>query len=369
MSEHEKIKRTLYQKNRKKWICILAAALVIAIIFSLLSYQVHNNLNQDYYIRYTEKGSADFSVSLKENTFYDDAVLDGGRAYIASLIDGINADFTYRLAMDAKNVVFDYKYRIDAQLIVTDGPSKQVLFDPVYELVPQKTATIANGEKLDISEKVYIDFQKYNRLASEFIQVYQLNDAGCALEVTLYVDVVSSCLNFEENESNNYFITLNIPLAQNTLSTEILSSTDESESQVLASSNGIGRYVFKTISSVMAVLSLALATALIIFIFRSRNDDINYTIKKNRLLNSYRSFIQQIGNELDTSGYQILQVKSFTELLGIRDTLQAPVLMYENEDQTRTVFFVPTSTNLLYTFEIKVDNYDKIYGTYAEVGN
>jgi hypothetical protein len=38
--------------------------------------------------------------------------------------------------------------------------------------------------------------------------------------------------------------------------------------------------------------------------------------------------------------------------------------MFENIDQTVTEFVIPTNTNkILYTFEIRVDNYDDIYGT------
>ena len=36
--------------------------------------------------------------------------------------------------------------------------------------------------------------------------------------------------------------------------------------------------------------------------------------------------------------------------------------MSENKDETMTRFYIPTSTKLLYVFEIKVDNYDEIYG-------
>ena len=49
-------------------------------------------------------------------------------------------------------------------------------------------------------------------------------------------------------------------------------------------------------------------------------------------------------------------------MLNIRDTLQAPILMFENLDQTVTEFVIPTTSEILYTFEIKVDNYDEIYG-------
>ena len=70
--------------------------------------------------------------------------------------------------------------------------------------------------------------------------------------------------------------------------------------------------------------------------------------------------------EFDYDGYQSVMIKSFSELLGIRDTIQSPVLMSENHDETMTRFLIPTSNaRILYVFEIKVDNYDEIYNRIA----
>ena len=52
---------------------------------------------------------------------------------------------------------------------------------------------------------------------------------------------------------------------------------------------------------------------------------------------------------------------TFVDMLTIRDTIQSPILMYENEDQTMTRFFIPTNTKMLYVYEIKVENYEEIY--------
>ena len=65
--------------------------------------------------------------------------------------------------------------------------------------------------------------------------------------------------------------------------------------------------------------------------------------------------------EFDCDGYQIVSIQTFTEMLGIRDTIQSPLLMTENRDETMTRFLIPTDTNILYVFDIKVDNYDEIY--------
>ena len=46
-------------------------------------------------------------------------------------------------------------------------------------------------------------------------------------------------------------------------------------------------------------------------------------------------------------------------MLEIRDTIQAPILMYENEEKTCTKFLIPTDSKLLYVYEIKVEGYSE----------
>ena len=70
MSESEKKKRKNYRKNREKWIftqSVIIAVITLAVLISaLVSYQ----LNSTYYIGYTENGSIDYDVFLKENEFF-----------------------------------------------------------------------------------------------------------------------------------------------------------------------------------------------------------------------------------------------------------------------------------------------------------
>jgi hypothetical protein len=98
----------------------------------------------------------------------------------------------------------------------------------------------------------------------------------------------------------------------------------------------------------------------------TKNEDVTYTAKVRKLVSSYSSYIQRMEGEFDDRGYQIIMIKTFNELLGIRDTIQSPILMTENRDKTLSRFLIPTNTKLLYVFEMKVDNYDEIYGLAAE---
>ena len=360
MSEAERLRRQEYKRNRKKWIIIQSIALAVVLAIALTCFVVYDRMNRTYYNEYTENGDVDYKVYLKDNQFFEENYLGKDQSYVASLIKEITADFSYDLKMDASSVGFDYTYRVDAQLIIANKDTGDHIFAPVYEIVPQTQATVENGNLLNIDKSVAIDYNKYNALANEFISAYGLKSTTSTLVVTMTVDVLSRCDEFEDNNENSYFVALNIPLTEENFSIFSTSSTEE-ENKVLACSGAVNQNLFLTLAIVMLSIAVLLAALLIAFVYITRNEDVNYTNKVRKLVSAYRSFIQQMEGEFDTTGYQIVPIKTFNEMLGIRDTIQSPILMFENYDQTMTEFVIPTNTKILYTFTIKVDNYDEIY--------
>jgi len=130
---------------------------------------------------------------------------------------------------------------------------------------------------------------------------------------------------------------------------------------VLACDSGFNADLYKKAILGLSVADALLAVIFVCVIFFTRNEDINYALKVQKFLSDYRSYIQRINNGFDTTGYQLLAVDTFNEMLAIRDTIQSPILMSENKDKTRTLFLIPTNTKILYTHEIKVENYDDLY--------
>jgi hypothetical protein len=135
------------------------------------------------------------------------------------------------------------------------------------------------------------------------------------------------------------------------------SSVPDAEAKMIACARGAGSEVFKTTAIVLGVIDVLLILLLVAFIYLTRTADITYTARVKKILSQYKSYIQRIKNLFETHGYQIIVVDTFDELLEIKDTIQAPILMYENEDKTCTKFMIPTDSKLLYLYEIKVDGY------------
>ena len=117
MSEEERKRRLGYRQRRKRCITAWTVILVIAIVITAISASLALFLNKTYYVDYTEKSSVDYGVHLKENDFYEESFLGKDYAYMASLIDKVEAGFKYEINMDAESDVdFKYTYRIDSVL-------------------------------------------------------------------------------------------------------------------------------------------------------------------------------------------------------------------------------------------------------------
>lgn len=309
--------------------------------------------SQNTFVTYTENGKADYQVYLNKNQFYTEEYLDGSHAYVSALIDEITATLSYDMNVNSGKTSYEYSYFVDARVEVLDKDSGAPLFDPVYELVKEKSAT-ATGKKLSISEPVAIDYHKFNDLARQYVAEYGLKGTSSTLIVTLHVNVLSNCPDYVDAEQGSYNVDLRIPLNKTTLKITTATTVPSSESKVLACNNR-GALVFKILTAALAIAAAVWSAMLVLYILRTRDRHIDYARRVSKILSSYKSYIQKINNPFDTSSYQVLNVDAFPELLEIRDTLQMPILMFEDEDKTRSEFVIAACNGLLYRYKISVE--------------
>ena len=116
--------------------------------------------------------------------------------------------------------------------------------------------------------------------------------------------------------------------------------------------------------TVIALLVTAGADLFVIYclakyVVSTRTAENIYEAEIKKILNNYSSYIQKINNDFDLSGYQVLKVDTFTDMLEIRDTIQEPILMLENKTKNSTYFLIPSKTKILYSYGLKIDEIKK----------
>ena len=367
MSELEIQRRQEYKRNRKKWTLIQLIAIGVLVALALGSFLVYNRMNRTYQIEYMENSQIDYRVQYTENEFFTEEWIGKDQSYITSLTEKVEAEFMYDLCLGTSDLDLEYKYQITAKLLVASKDAGTPYYEIEEVIVPLKSATAQNTPCVKIDEKVLIDYAAYNAIAQSFVDTYALKNSTSTLIVTLDVEMVSTGKQLNIDSQNRYTTSLNIPLAEETYNIHSTSSSPANEIKVLEYQAGANKCFFLVFGIVCASLAGLVAIALLVFLHLTTNEDITYAAKIRKILRQYGSFIQRMHGEFDYEGYQIVPIQTFVEMLGIRDTIQSPVLMSENKDETMTRFFIPTNTKILYVFEIKVDNFDEIYAEPAVI--
>lgn len=353
--------RNNFNMNKRKNITTLYAVLIALVFIAMLAVftQGSKKSNASKVYTLTESSKVDYKVYLKDNEFFKDSYLGKDNQYIASLIDYIDVDFNYNLDSMTKDISYKYKYKILAEVEVKDKNSKNVLYNVSDEIVSEKEYNANTNETLELNNNVKVDYNKYNDLINKFVQVYDLDDYEADLIVNMYVTMVDSEGIVNSENSLTPVTTVLIPLTTKTMAIDIESNT--------VNGNDISVYKASDANEcLLVVMGLLLVDFVLIRkLTRFRKDTENekslYNMKLRKIMMSYSSYIQKIGNEYEFGNRQILDVKVFEDLLQIRETINRPILMTETEDAMGTYFFIVTE-DVVYIYELKAGNLRKNKG-------
>lgn len=341
---------------------IIRYIIFIALIFfitTMLIVQVAKESATQQSIRYTENSNLEYKVYLKENEFFDMRYLEEDNQYIASIIDYVEGDFRYELIADSENDIdYKYLYKIVAETKVQDKTNQKSLYKFDEVLIEEKEYTANTRRKLIINEPIKIDYNRYNDIVKRFVDIYDLDNSNASVTINMYVSVLDDIE--QDNEKNNTpAISLNIPLTTETMAIDIESnSVNENNINVYKNINQ-GKYLFGAV--LFAIIDIISIIKLVIFINDTKNEKAVYNMRLRKIMSNYGSYIQKLNNEFDFDGHQILEIKSFEDLLQIKETLNKPILMTEKSLAMETYFFIPSDDNC-YIYELKAGNLRKNRG-------
>lgn len=345
----------LFDMLKRKSIIIKYVFLIVFIFFitgALMSRTVTNEKTKD--IIYTENSKLDYKVYLKENEFFEKDYLEENNQYIASLIDYISANFNYELTSDTPDVDFKYTYKVLAEVKVVDNKTSNPLYQKSEELVEQKEYKANTDTKLKIKESLKIDYNKYNDMIKDFISMYDLSENKATIAINLYVDLVD-----DKPASKTPAVSLSMPLTTKTMAINMESNTVNANN-IISKSMETNRNLF--ISLLLTLLDIFLIYKLVRFMKDTKDQKSVYKMALRKIMANYGSYIQKLNNELTFDDCQLLEIKSFEDLLQIRETINKPILMTEKASVMETYFFIPNDKDV-YVYEFKVGNLRKRRGS------
>lgn len=336
-----------HQRKRRRHKVRLAVSSVIMLLIALILIGTYSVVSQNEYNQYTEQAKVDYKVNLKENEFYQESSLDEKSAVIASLIQNIEIQFNYNFNLSQEQD-YTYNYNIVAKTNVKESKKDNVIYETTEELL-SKPAQASNSKKLNILEKLTIDYNEYNDKISKFINVYGLNDTTSTLELSMYVNIINKYDGTQVNKDNKV-MTISIPLTTKTVDVRISSNVIKDTGNMLIKKSEFENAQYLFVAGVIsAVAGLVLVAKFVKYILDTRSAETMYAQELKQILFSYKSYIQKSNNEISKKGYKVIQINTFNEILGLRDTMQTPILMYTSEEELSTEFII-ISNKILYVY-------------------
>ena len=173
----------------------------------------------------------------------------------------------------------------------------------------------------------------------------------------MYIMVDGSCDDFKENTDNKSVMTLTIPLTTKTVGIDISNDLVNTRNNLMiCQEHNQLNIIFLIISLILFIMDIITTIKLIKYIEKTRSADSKYEKELKKILYNYHSYIQEMNNSFDLEGYKLIDIKTFNDMLEIRDTENKPILMTSKKDKKTTYFVIPTNTNLLYVYRLRVED-------------
>ena len=337
------------QIDKKSMTIAYLCAIGVLYVLAFVCFWLSKSKKDSHFTRYNQSCDVDYKVYLKKNAFYKQKYLDENSKYIAKLTDYIEANMKYNANFE-DDMIYKYKYRIEAFVNVIEKGENKVLYSKNYSLI-NKSEEFSNDRNLNISEKLNINYHRYNTKVKKFVSLYDLNNIDSTLTINMYVDISN-----EHEAKESAKVTLSIPLLVDTMKFDVSNDISGQAIKTLRNSNKeVNTKMLKTVGTLALV-----AVGVIIILILCQNKCVStplmeYNKERNKILSNYGPYIQKLTTEFNTDVYQVLHIEDFRGLLEIRDTIRQPILMSENKEKTMTTFVIPGENKVLYKNVLKVN--------------
>lgn len=261
------------------------------------------------------KKEAKYEVHLIENSAIEEQILEMNKSYIAKLVDKIKFDYNFLYSGNS-----ELTYSLIGYLTVeyqnTNVVSNPIIMKKEYEIIPETKATKNDNNQISIVQTADFDYPYYN-------QELQRIEKVISVPVKAYVDLT---LKIKDNlKGTSYNSTYSIPIGQEVFNiTNKTSMKNESKTQTEMQ-----------IDEILCVLGIGMIIASITFIgniikkTRKVKEETYYTIKLNRILQSYGDIVVEMAEPIDLDGLQVKNVKNFEQLVDIEIEIRKPIVFYE----------------------------------------
>lgn len=304
-------------------------------------------------VSFSETGTLDYSVQLKENDYFQETYLPSGRQYIAGLIKYVDVMFNYSFK---GNNDFDYmhSYSITATLIAheKDKPD-QILYEKDYVLKDKQA--FDNKNPFVINENIRIDYDYYNQIINNFKSDYALS-LDSYLKVSLNIDWNVQDEVFEKRVGKSDSLDLKIPLSQQTI--KVAMDTDGLNKSTIVQSEPrieLMNTIYLILFWVFVGCDIFTTLAIVRLYVSERKRKGKFNLELEKIQRQYDRAIVETNILPMFDESNIIDVKTFEELLDARENVEKPILHKRDADMST---FVIVDNDLLYRYILRKSDFE-----------
>ena len=346
-------------KPKEKYIPLSVGIGALVLLMLLLIASFAFTIKRTIKLHYSERSNIDYKVYLKPNDYYNEKYLGKNKKYVASLIDNINTDFDYTFKSDDK-LDLNYSYYVVAKVEVNDGQNKNIYTKE--EIIKPKQTPDATNQTIKIHENVVVDYDKYNKIASSFIDQYKLT-ANAKLTVSLMIDIEGKHSKFDNKLTNKEVVSYKIPLTEKTVDVEMDYKLSNDADQVIQHKQAfVNNKFLLTFIIVLMVVDVLAIIYVVYWVIVNRDNETKYIKKLEKIKRDYSRYIsetiitERVEDMMLTRSLRIEVIKKFEDLLDIRDSLNKPILFHEERPNEEAVFYILTD-RIGYLYIMRADDF------------
>lgn len=346
------LKKKIPKRSRQVAMFTLVAILIISTAGMLWSFTATGEQeveNVTYYC--LQEAVLDYKVYMAPNDFFEETVLEPGRAYMTELTEQIVVDFEYHYFGEDEAEISG-KYGMTALLEARTSDGEHLVWDKEYELLAEESFS-SSGSDYSVEEQVTIPFGEYLAFTEEVREETGYSPAELNLSVNAYVDVEA------ETPDGVITDTLNpnmvIPMGGSTF-TVSGSLMEESEGGIteVTTVTAVEGDNFRAVSAVAVTLAAAALLSVRFLTVPSEEKQQKQVQQVSKILKKHKERIVVTANGVTSVPEGAITVYSFDELLKLADEVGKPIIYpqprYGNGGDHCFLIFTPEH---VYAYSVK----------------
>lgn len=329
-------------RKYKLKILFLITIILISVIVLIETFIIPDG---DLYI-YNTSQNVDYNVYVIPNEFINLAVIPKNNVYLQQIINYINVSFQYEYYASQK-VNLDYIYNIKATLMIDYSTTNQNILKKEEYIIKDKTLTLDNSNKINISEILNIDYQKYKNESLKFKEAFQIPVKAYIkldFDIKTGIEIKPGSQKVYEDSNQELIIDLSQPVLK------IEENKSQDLQKYIDEKGNYNNYIMFTFIFIIVVTFIYTLKTISKHSIETKG---KYKLELNKILRKYPEIIVELKEDIKVDVKHIVEVKDFYQLLNIEEEIREPILLYEINEKKAVFCIIDHDIKYIYILEDK----------------